>query len=525
MCQNIQNPKFISHHYKSCTHLPGPVRAQIDQAKSQPGRKRQSKSNSKDYWSQSAREAGLVDDQGIFFAADADADGTDETEEQQEQGVVDDDDNDKAEVGAEHAGGDEEETEAVVPIVEAEAEAEAEPLPFDSIALFGPGLGLIDDDDGDNADAEERKVDDHRAEQEAAEAACTVHPSAPAPAPVLSVSHHSTTTTTVTCTSEADEAMLHEALAILSDDAEDEVASDDGTTGTTGTGTGFEPLPMKEEGLQSTYSTAMAVPPPPPQQQQTTTTAYPRCWDQEEDKFGNAFVTGSLTGGSDVPPPTSWYGSRGPSHTKDQHPLAYASGMFRTTGSSSSGASPYGQHQQHQHQQPRRHSTMGSSFLPTAEQQQMYQAQYRQPRRFSLAGTVSPHRNYYYNHRAAEDQQRQHPSSSSSAAAAASASAVVAPMIPFASPIDPSVGASSTYAQPPAPLAMPLPLPTAMAKRRSSVVSSASDGSGCSSPAIATPSTGRSSSYGVATGACAIEETMVFPAAAPIESNKRARYE
>ena len=185
---------------------------------------------------------------------------------------------------------------------------------------------------------------------------------------------------------------------------------------------------------------------------------------------------------------------------------------------------------------------MGSSYRTAAEQQQyqqMYQAQqqYRQPRRFSLAGTVSPHRNYHHQYQygqAAEDQQqrqhmhmhmqsfRNHPSSNSSA------SEKVAPMIPFASPINPP----PSYGQAPAPLAMPLPLPSTTmtngAKRRSSVVSSTSD-SGCNSPAIATPSTSRSSSYGLAGGAStvAFEETMVFPSAAgtSMESNKRARYE
>ena len=361
---------------------------------------------------------------------------------------------------------------------------------------------------------------------------CMYPSSAPAPAPAPApVSHHSTT-------SEADDAMLHEALAILSDDAEDEVGSEDGG------GNGFEPLPVRKEELRSTYSTAMSIPPPTYPQSSTLTTA---------TTLG--YSTGTLTEGL-AQAPTSWYGSQGPSHTRDQHPLAYSSDLFSSSGtnttSSTSTTTASHLHPQHgqQHPQPRRHSTMGSSYHTAAEQQQyqqMYQAQqqYRQPRRFSLAGTVSPHRNYHHQHQygqAAEDhQQRQHmhmhmQSFRNHPSSTFSASEKVAPMIPFASPIHPP----PSYAQAPAPLAMPLPLPSTTmtngAKRRSSVVSSTSDSgcnstsdSGCNSPAIATPSTSRSSSYGLAGGASTVatEETMVFPSAAStsMESNKRARYE
>ena len=471
-----------SHHYKSCTRMPANVRAAIEQAKTQPGRKRQSKSNSKDYWSQSAREAGLVDDQGIFFAAEAEENEPEAEAEENEAEVEEEE---------EQTGVGEEDVEQVQEAAAVDA-ADAEPLPFDSIALFdGPGLGLIDDNEDDDQHRQDHqeaiiaaekphKVDEQEAVQECMYPSSSAPAPAPAPAPVHVAPHHSTT-------SEADDdAMLHEALAILSDDAEDEVGSEDGSNN-------FEPLPMKED-LQSTYS------------------------DQQQQQ---QYSTGILSEGSAPDHPTSWHGSRGPAYTRGQHSLAYASGLLSSD--------------HHLQQQPRRHSTMGSISYRTAAEQQQYQ-----PRRFSLAGAVSPDRSYHYD-QAAKDQQGQHMLSYHNHPTLTSESDKVAPMIPFSSPIQRVPSAPS--AQGPAPLSMPLPLPSSAmvppattlmnyqgAKRRSSVVSSTSSASGCNSPAMAsTPSTSRSSSYGFVTSASStaiVEETMVFPAATAVEpSNKRARYE
>ena len=344
------NQPTNSHHYKSCTRLPAQVRAQIEQAKTQPGRKRQSKSNSKDYWSQSAREAGLVDDNGIFFA------DSDEVQE---------------EVGVEQEQVDEEKEEEEEEEVQASAAVdEAAPLPFDSIALFGPGLGLIDDDEDDGEDGKDdgdhqevaiaAAEKPHKVEQGAAQE--YIYPSsAPAPAPV---SHHTTT-------SEADDAMLHEALAILSDDAEDEVGSEDGG----GTFAGFEPLPMKEE-LRSAYSTAMSIPQPP-----TTANNYPPS-NTLTTATDLGCSTGTRSGGS-AQGPTAWYGSRGPSHTRDQHPLAYSSGLFSSSGTSST--AHHHHHHGQQYPQPRRLSTMGSSYRTAAEQQH-----HRQMYHEYLAWMISP---------------------------------------------------------------------------------------------------------------------------------------
>ena len=82
------------HHFKACPLIPAAIRAQIESAKFVPGKKLkwQSKQNSKDYWSNSAREVGLVDNEqrgkgGIFFekAEAVVEDGVEEEEEMKEE--------------------------------------------------------------------------------------------------------------------------------------------------------------------------------------------------------------------------------------------------------------------------------------------------------------------------------------------------------------------------------------------------------------------------------------------------------
>jgi len=309
---------------------------------------------------------------------------------------------------------------------------------------------------------------------------------------------------------DADDAMLHEALAILSDDAEDEdLGSEDGS---------FEPLPLPP--------TPMGQQPPPAAQRTNGFTS-----------FGSSHSASS-------------YVAQGPSYTQGQHPLRFD--LFPTN--SSSTTTKHHHHKGHE-LQPRWQSTM-SSWEPSSHHiitehhpEPQPGQQSMQPRRFSLPGACTAGSQVHQLHHLATEEQIL--SSSPSMAV----HQIQQQQQPRQQPRRFSLPTPGSHA----PLPMPLPLPAATPmnftpntfQRRSSMVSTASD-SGCSSPAsatgtvTATPNSSRSPSYNFPAstkadeamsamrsygfaGSNTAEEAMFLPTNdnddAVVSSNKKARHQ